>query len=106
MKNERYTEAQKGLLKGAPKDLSGEERDFLRLMLLPRKRYLPQAVRAGSNVEVFIGPEGDFSSEEIDLALAHGFVEITLGNQRLRTETAALTAVVMVAVANTLKPTE
>ena len=70
------------------------------------KRYLPQAVRAGSNVEVFIGPEGDFSSEEIDLALAHGFVEITLGDQRLRTETAALTAVVMVAVANTLKPTE
>ena len=48
----------------------------------------------------------DFSPEEIDLALAHGFVEITLGNQRLRTETAALTAVVMVAVANTLKPTE
>ena len=55
---------------------------------------------------MFIGPEGDFSSEEIDLALAPGFVEITLGDQRLRTETAALTAVVMVAVANTLKPTE
>lgn len=70
------------------------------------KRYLPQAVRAGSKIEVFIGPEGDFSPEEIDLALAHGFEEITLGDQRLRTETAALAAVVMVAVANTLKTKE
>lgn len=36
------------------------------------------------------GPEGDFSPEEIDFALANGFEEITLGTQRLRTETAAL----------------
>ena len=70
------------------------------------KRYLPRAVRPGAKVEIFIGPEGDFSAEEIDFALKHGFVEITLGDQRLRTETAAVAAVVMVSVANTLKLSE
>ena len=66
---------------------------------------MPQAVQAGTPVEIFIGPEGDFSPAEIDFALAHGFREITLGDQRLRTETAALTAVVMVSVANGPKQT-
>uniref|UniRef100_UPI0039A543BC RsmE family RNA methyltransferase n=1 Tax=Ornithobacterium rhinotracheale TaxID=28251 RepID=UPI0039A543BC len=37
-----------------------------------------------------IGPEGDFSAEEIKLAIAHNFTPISLGNQRMRTETAAL----------------
>ena len=69
------------------------------------KAYLPQAVQAGTPVEIFIGPEGDFSPAEIDFALAHGFREITLGDQRLRTETAALTAVVMASVANGPKQT-
>lgn len=64
------------------------------------KIYLPHALHAGFNVLILIGPEGDFSPEEIDLALQYGFREITLGEQRLRTETAAVTAVVMTAVAN------
>lgn len=64
------------------------------------KAYLPAALRAGEAALVFIGPEGDFSSEEVDLALAHGFEEITLGSQRLRTETAAVAATVMVSVVN------
>lgn len=41
---------------------------------------------------VLIGPEGDFSSVEIEMALQSGFVPITLGESRLRTETAALQA--------------
>ncbi|MDR2147461.1 MAG: 16S rRNA (uracil(1498)-N(3))-methyltransferase [Tannerella sp.] len=41
---------------------------------------------------ILIGPEGDFTSEEIQIAINHGFIPITLGNSRLRTETAALTA--------------
>ena len=49
---------------------------------------------------ILIGPEGDFSPEEIAFARANGFEEITLGAQRLRTETAAVAAVVMVSVAN------
>ena len=39
-----------------------------------------------------IGPEGDFSREEAELALAAGFVPVHLGASRLRTETAALDA--------------
>ena len=64
------------------------------------KVYLPDALRPGETAAVFIGPEGDFSPEEIDFALARGFEEITLGTQRLRIETAALAAAVMAAVVN------
>ncbi len=39
---------------------------------------------------VLIGPEGDFSKEEVTLAKKHGFVPVSLGNSRLRTETAAV----------------
>ena len=47
----------------------------------------------GSEIVVLIGPEGDFSRAEAELALANGFIPVQLGNSRLRTETAALTAV-------------
>lgn len=64
------------------------------------KAYLAAALQRGESAEVFIGPEGDFSPAEIDFALTHGFEEITLGPQRLRTETAAVVATVMAAVVN------
>lgn len=64
------------------------------------KQYLYDVVEAGSAVEILIGPEGDFSPEEVAAALAAGYREITLGNQRLRTETAALVATTMVSIAN------
>lgn len=41
---------------------------------------------------ILIGPEGDFTSAEIEAALQNGFKPVTLGNTRLRTETAALAA--------------
>ena len=44
---------------------------------------------------VLIGPEGDFSIDEVRLAMANGYESITLGQSRLRTETAALAAVMM-----------
>lgn len=47
------------------------------------------------DVLILIGPEGDFSIEEVDLALANGFQSVTLGDSRLRTETAGLSAVTM-----------
>lgn len=65
------------------------------------KRYLFDALAAGDDALVLVGPEGDFSPEEIDRAVAAGFEEITLGAQRLRTETAAVVAATMVATANT-----
>lgn len=56
------------------------------------KTLLKQTYRPGENALVLIGPEGDFSPEEIELALKKGFEPISLGDSRLRTETAALVA--------------
>lgn len=67
------------------------------------KAYLPATLRKGEAALVLIGPEGDFSQEEIAFALANGFEEITLGTQRLRTETAAVVATVMASVANAME---
>ena len=64
------------------------------------KAYLARTLRPGETATVFIGPEGDFSPAEIDAALRAGFEEITLGRQRLRTETAAVVATVMAATRN------
>lgn len=46
----------------------------------------------GTGIIVMIGPEGDFSKAEAEMALAAGFIPVHLGASRLRTETAALTA--------------
>ena len=46
----------------------------------------------GSDALILIGPEGDFSTEEVAMAEAAGFVGVSLGRTRLRTETAALAA--------------
>ena len=47
-------------------------------------------------IAVLIGPEGDFSEDEVALALSRGWLPVHLGNSRLRTETAALVAVTAV----------
>lgn len=52
-----------------------------------------EGLPSDSAVTVLIGPEGDFSPEEARLAVGHGFVPVHLGPSRLRTETAAVTAV-------------
>ncbi len=51
------------------------------------------------HVTILIGPEGDFSLEEVKLAMDKGYESITLGNNRLRTETAGLMAVTMAQLA-------
>lgn len=56
------------------------------------RRLLAREYKPGSSVAVLIGPEGDFSPEEIHAAIDAGFVPVTLGDNRLRTETAALVA--------------
>lgn len=56
------------------------------------KPLLKKTYRAGENALILIGPEGDFSPEEIELARKNGFEPISLGESRLRTETAALVA--------------
>ncbi|OJX90742.1 MAG: 16S rRNA (uracil(1498)-N(3))-methyltransferase [Paludibacter sp. 47-17] len=47
---------------------------------------------AASDILILIGPEGDFSLEEVEMAEAHGFVAVSLGDSRLRTETAGIMA--------------
>ena len=56
------------------------------------KALLKQIYPTGENALILIGPEGDFSAEEISLAIQQGFQPITLGTSRLRTETAAFIA--------------
>jgi len=46
---------------------------------------------------MLIGPEGDFTPDEIDSCLQHGFTPVTLGNTRLRTETAGIVAAALLA---------
>lgn len=53
---------------------------------------LREAYRPGHNALILIGPEGDFSNDEITTALSMGYSPVTLGDCRLRTETAALYA--------------
>lgn len=56
------------------------------------RRLLSREYRPGGDTAILIGPEGDFSPQEVKLALEAGFTPISLGQARLRTETAALTS--------------
>ncbi len=56
------------------------------------KKSLKETLKINENVTILIGPEGDFSSKEITKALENNFIAVTLGNTRLRTETAAIVA--------------
>ncbi|RYY32071.1 MAG: 16S rRNA (uracil(1498)-N(3))-methyltransferase [Sphingobacteriaceae bacterium] len=56
------------------------------------KEALKSALQLGGNYTILIGPEGDFTPAEIESALINGYKAITLGDSRLRTETAALEA--------------
>ncbi len=66
------------------------------------RRLLARACEAGKDTAILIGPEGDFSPGEVVQCLNAGFMPVTLGENRLRTETAALVAVTTVHVVNSL----
>ena len=57
----------------------------------------------GNDAHILIGPEGDFTPEEIRVAHDHGFKSVSLGDYRLRTETAGITAVQAVHFTNQLE---
>lgn len=65
------------------------DRKSLKSILLPNKK-----------ITILIGPEGDFSTDEISLAKKDGYTAVTLGESRLRTETAAVVACHSVAFIN------
>lgn len=56
----------------------------------------------GRNVVIMIGPEGDFTPEEVESAVEYGFRPVTFGESRLRTETAALYGVTATHVVNSM----
>jgi 16S rRNA (uracil1498-N3)-methyltransferase len=56
------------------------------------KKTLKSILKPNENITILIGPEGDFSEKEITLALENNYTPISLGNTRLRTETAAIVA--------------
>lgn len=66
------------------------------------RKLLSKEISPRQKVRILIGPEGDFSEEEIALAIDNGYVPVSLGEQRLRTETAALAAVHTIHVVNEL----
>jgi len=64
------------------------------------KKSLKSQLQSSKDITILIGPEGDFSVKEIEMALQHNFIPVTLGNTRLRTETAAIVACHSVAYVN------
>lgn len=64
------------------------------------KPILKEVYKKGMNALILIGPEGDFSEKEVEEAILSGFQPISLGESRLRTETAALAACHAVHVLN------
>ncbi|MEP5254670.1 MAG: 16S rRNA (uracil(1498)-N(3))-methyltransferase [Winogradskyella arenosi] len=64
------------------------------------KKSLKSQLQPFGSYTILIGPEGDFSVKEIEMALQHQFIPVTLGKTRLRTETAAIAACHSVAFLN------
>ncbi len=66
------------------------------------KKPFAKTIKTNTNIVILIGPEGDFSPAEIEKALEHKFSPVTLGESRLRTETAGVVVTQTVALINEL----
>jgi len=64
------------------------------------KNSLKKLIQPKQSVLILIGPEGDFSLEEISKALRHNYIPLSLGESRLRTETAGIVACNTVSIIN------
>ena len=65
-----------------------------------KKELFKDSFKTNQDILILIGPEGDFSPKEIALALKNNFIPVSLGNTRLRTETAGVVACHTVALIN------
>lgn len=65
------------------------------------KTELKQRLKTNEDALILIGPEGDFSTKEINIALEKGFLPVALGSTRLRTETAAIYTAACFSIVNT-----
>lgn len=71
---------------------TSEKQKFIAHCNNGEKNHLKNAIQKGNDMVILIGPEGDFSPEEVLEAKEKGFEEISLGGERLRTETAGVAA--------------
>lgn len=80
-------------------EISGASQKFVAHCIETEKRMLADLVNESLPSQVIlIGPEGDFAAEEVQLALRHHFDAVSLGNNRLRAETAAVAASVLMRI--------
>ena len=68
------------------------QQKFIAHCIETEKRNLADMINENLSKIILIGPEGDFTPEEIQSAVDHHFIPVTLGNTRLRTETAGIVA--------------
>lgn len=76
------------------------EQSFIAHCQESKKNSLKKLIKPNQDITILIGPEGDFSVKEIEMALNKQFIPVTLGETRLRTETAAIVACHSVAFIN------
>lgn len=74
--------------------MDGFEHKFIAHCVETEKSHLKDFAQSGK-VQMLIGPEGDFTNDEIDAALNIGFIPVSLGKNRLRSETAAIVALTL-----------
>ncbi len=75
------------------------EQKFIAHCMNGIRTELKNSISSESQITILIGPEGDFSVKEIEMALEGGYIPVNLGQSRLRTETAAIVACHTVALA-------
>jgi len=73
---------------------SSQQNKYIAHCIEEEKKELSNETNDRSSI-ILIGPEGDFTKPEIDLAVANNFIPVSLGNTRLRTETAGMVAAVL-----------
>ena len=71
---------------------SSQQNKFIAHCIEEDKSNLHQHISTSPHQLILIGPEGDFTKQEIDLAIENNFIPVSLGNTRLRTETAGIVA--------------
>ncbi|MGE5521218.1 MAG: RsmE family RNA methyltransferase [Candidatus Dadabacteria bacterium] len=74
------------------------EQKYIAHCLEDNKQHLSTLIQNNISSLVLIGPEGDFTTEEIQSAIEHDFIPVTLGDTRLRTETAGIVAAVIMSL--------
>lgn len=79
-----------------------EKHKFIAHCHSDKKSFLGNNIIKNSSYLIIIGPEGDFSEEEINIAKENNFIPVSLGNARLRTETAAIYTSSIISVINNL----